>query len=88
MGELSMERFRGIFKLTYNGDAHIVLQTKVQVQKKTTTTTTTTTKSKDMFLDRYNPPPPRLFRPVHLLYESDTHYLVEFIGQSHECQED
>lgn len=33
MGELSMERFRGIFKLTYNGDAHIVLQTKVQVQK-------------------------------------------------------
>lgn len=31
MGELSMERFRGIFKLTYNGDAHIVLQTKVQV---------------------------------------------------------
>ncbi|KAF9921895.1 ERMES complex subunit [Linnemannia zychae] len=30
MGELSMERFRGIFKLTYNGDAHIVLQTKVQ----------------------------------------------------------
>lgn len=32
MGELSMERFRGIFKLTYNGDAHIVLQTKVQVK--------------------------------------------------------
>ncbi|KAF9178868.1 ERMES complex subunit [Haplosporangium sp. Z 11] len=30
MGELSLERFRGIFKLTYNGDAHIVLQTKVQ----------------------------------------------------------
>ncbi|KAF9575444.1 ERMES complex subunit [Mortierella alpina] len=30
MGELSMERFRGIFKLTYNGDAHVVLQTKVQ----------------------------------------------------------
>ncbi|CAO3574266.1 unnamed protein product [Mortierella alpina] len=30
MGELSVERFRGIFKLTYNGDAHIVLQTKVQ----------------------------------------------------------
>ncbi|KAF8929146.1 ERMES complex subunit [Dissophora ornata] len=30
MGELSTERFRGIFKLTYNGDAHIVLQTKVQ----------------------------------------------------------
>ncbi|KAF9580858.1 ERMES complex subunit [Lunasporangiospora selenospora] len=30
MGELSTERFRGIFKLTYSGDAHIVLQTKVQ----------------------------------------------------------
>ncbi|KAF9161274.1 ERMES complex subunit [Actinomortierella ambigua] len=30
IGEVSMERFRGIFKLTYNGDAHIVLQTKVQ----------------------------------------------------------
>ncbi|KAF9969319.1 ERMES complex subunit [Actinomortierella ambigua] len=30
IGEVSMERFRGIFKLTYNGDAHVVLQTKVQ----------------------------------------------------------
>jgi hypothetical protein len=30
IGELSMDKFRGIFKLTYNGDAYIVLQTKVQ----------------------------------------------------------
>lgn len=30
IGELSEERFRGIFKVTYNGDARIVLQTKVQ----------------------------------------------------------
>ncbi|KAI9028924.1 hypothetical protein CLU79DRAFT_677189, partial [Phycomyces nitens] len=30
IGELSTDKFRGIFKLTYNGDAHIVLQTKVQ----------------------------------------------------------
>ncbi|KAG0235208.1 ERMES complex subunit [Actinomortierella wolfii] len=30
VGEVSMERFRGIFKLTYNGDAHVVLQTRVQ----------------------------------------------------------
>ena len=26
-----MEQFRGIFRLTYAGDAHIVLRTKVQV---------------------------------------------------------
>lgn len=30
IGELTMEQFRGIFRLTYNGDAHIVLKTKVQ----------------------------------------------------------
>lgn len=30
IGDLSKERFRGIFRLTYAGDAHIVLQTKVQ----------------------------------------------------------
>ncbi|KAI8057779.1 hypothetical protein BDF22DRAFT_615955 [Syncephalis plumigaleata] len=30
IGELSAEKFRGIFKLTYTGDAYIVLQTKVQ----------------------------------------------------------
>ncbi|KAI6040459.1 hypothetical protein EDC04DRAFT_2677874 [Pisolithus marmoratus] len=30
IGELTTEQFRGIFRLTYNGDAHIVLKTKVQ----------------------------------------------------------
>ncbi|KAL8287223.1 hypothetical protein RQP46_003675 [Phenoliferia psychrophenolica] len=30
IGDLSTDRFRGIFRLTYAGDAHIVLQTKVQ----------------------------------------------------------
>ncbi|BGP26136.1 ERMES complex subunit [Rhodotorula toruloides] len=30
IGDLSTERFRGIFRLTYSGDAYIVLQTKVQ----------------------------------------------------------
>ncbi|KAI9494626.1 hypothetical protein BDB00DRAFT_761595 [Zychaea mexicana] len=30
VGELSTDKFRGIFKLTYAGDAYIVLQTKVQ----------------------------------------------------------
>ncbi|KAJ3107805.1 AdoMet-dependent rRNA methyltransferase spb1 [Phlyctochytrium planicorne] len=30
IGELAEERFRGIFKLTYSGDAYVVLQTKVQ----------------------------------------------------------
>lgn len=30
IGELTVEQFRGIFRLTYNGDAHIVLKTKVQ----------------------------------------------------------
>ncbi|GAA5880238.1 hypothetical protein JCM8547_004785 [Rhodosporidiobolus lusitaniae] len=30
IGDLSTDRFRGIFRLTYSGDAHIVLQTKVQ----------------------------------------------------------
>ncbi|RKO88456.1 hypothetical protein BDK51DRAFT_11658, partial [Blyttiomyces helicus] len=30
IGELADERFRGIFKLVYTGDAYVVLQTKVQ----------------------------------------------------------
>ncbi|GAA5983543.1 hypothetical protein JCM5350_000268 [Sporobolomyces pararoseus] len=30
IGDLSTDRFRGIFRLTYTGDAYIVLQTKVQ----------------------------------------------------------
>ncbi|KAI8343504.1 hypothetical protein BC941DRAFT_323998, partial [Chlamydoabsidia padenii] len=30
IGELTTDKFRGIFKLTYAGDAYIVLQTKVQ----------------------------------------------------------
>ncbi|KAJ3114262.1 AdoMet-dependent rRNA methyltransferase spb1 [Phlyctochytrium bullatum] len=30
IGELAEERFRGIFKLVYSGDAYVVLQTKVQ----------------------------------------------------------
>ena len=32
IGELTTEQFRGIFRLTYAGDAHIVLRTKVQVR--------------------------------------------------------
>ena len=31
IGEVSMDRFRGIFKLAYSGDGHLVLETKVQV---------------------------------------------------------
>src|SRR5271169_2180603 len=31
IGELGEDKFRGVFKLKYSGDAHIVLQTKVQV---------------------------------------------------------
>jgi len=31
IGDLTMEQFRGIFRLTYSGDAYIVLRTKVQV---------------------------------------------------------
>ncbi|KAG9218672.1 hypothetical protein CCMSSC00406_0001214 [Pleurotus cornucopiae] len=30
IGELTMDQFRGIFRLTYAGDAHLVLKTKVQ----------------------------------------------------------
>ncbi|KAH9938023.1 uncharacterized protein B0H18DRAFT_866522 [Fomitopsis serialis] len=30
IGELTVDQFRGIFRLTYSGDAHIVLRTKVQ----------------------------------------------------------
>ncbi|KZT71499.1 hypothetical protein DAEQUDRAFT_724016 [Daedalea quercina L-15889] len=30
IGELTTDQFRGIFRLTYSGDAHIVLRTKVQ----------------------------------------------------------
>lgn len=32
IGDLSTDRFRGIFRLTYSGDAYIVLQTRVQVR--------------------------------------------------------
>jgi mitochondrial distribution and morphology protein 34 len=31
IGDLTTEQFRGIFRLTYSGDAHLVLRTKVQV---------------------------------------------------------
>ena len=31
IGELGDDKFRGVFKLKYSGDAFIVLQTKVQV---------------------------------------------------------
>ena len=31
IGELTADQFRGIFRLTYSGDAYIVLRTKVQV---------------------------------------------------------
>lgn len=34
IGEMTMDQFRGIFRLTYEGDAHIVLRTKVQVRCK------------------------------------------------------
>ncbi|GJJ07279.1 hypothetical protein Clacol_001479 [Clathrus columnatus] len=34
IGELTLEQFRGIFRLSYAGDAHIVLRTKVQVIRK------------------------------------------------------
>ena len=32
IGELTTDQFRGIFRLTYSGDAHLVLRTKVQVR--------------------------------------------------------
>jgi distribution and morphology protein 34 len=32
IGDLTTEQFRGIFRLTYSGDAYIVLRTKVQVR--------------------------------------------------------
>lgn len=31
IGEVSMDRFRGIFKFAYSGDGYLVLETKVQV---------------------------------------------------------
>ena len=31
IGDLAVDHFRGIFRLTYAGDAHLVLKTKVQV---------------------------------------------------------
>lgn len=34
IGELGNDKFRGIFKLNYAGDAYIEVQTKVQVTKK------------------------------------------------------
>lgn len=33
IGEVSMDRFRGIFKLAYSGDGYLVLETKVQVKQ-------------------------------------------------------
>lgn len=33
IGDLTMDQFRGIFRLTYSGDAHLVLKTKVQVRR-------------------------------------------------------
>jgi len=33
IGELGEDKFRGVFKLKYSGDAYIVLQTKVQVNR-------------------------------------------------------
>jgi hypothetical protein len=32
IGDLTVDQFRGIFRLTYAGDAHLVLKTKVQVR--------------------------------------------------------
>jgi distribution and morphology protein 34 len=32
IGDLTVDQFRGIFRLTYSGDAHLVLKTKVQVR--------------------------------------------------------
>jgi len=32
IGEVSLDRFRGIFKLAYSGDGYLVLETKVQVR--------------------------------------------------------
>lgn len=31
IGDMTVDQFRGIFRFTYAGDAHIVLKTKVQV---------------------------------------------------------
>jgi len=31
IGDLSEEKFKGIFKITYQGDAYLVIQTIVQV---------------------------------------------------------
>jgi len=33
IGEITLDQFRGIFRLSYNGDAYIVLRTKVQVRR-------------------------------------------------------
>jgi distribution and morphology protein 34 len=32
IGDLTTDQFRGIFRFTYTGDAHLVLKTKVQVR--------------------------------------------------------
>ena len=39
IGELTTDQFRGIFRLTYSGDAHLVLRTKVQVRATTPNST-------------------------------------------------
>jgi mitochondrial distribution and morphology protein 34 len=38
IGELTQERFKGIFKLVYQGDASVVVQTKVQANPLATPT--------------------------------------------------
>lgn len=37
IGDLTLDQFRGIFRLSYSGNAHIVLRTKVQVRLAHTT---------------------------------------------------
>ncbi len=34
VGDLAEDRFRGIFKMCYSGDAYLTLQTRVQVREK------------------------------------------------------
>ena len=33
IGDLDIDRFRGMFKMTYNGNAYLTLKTRVQVDK-------------------------------------------------------
>ncbi|KAI9266735.1 hypothetical protein BDA99DRAFT_436208 [Phascolomyces articulosus] len=58
VGELTTDKFRGIFKLTYAGDAYIVLQTKVQAnpmhakQSSSSSSTTRHTRPKILAADQ------------------------------------